>query len=1400
MGKGHKSQKANETAAKREQSAADLAERTPPSVIAESVDALSVPESVEESFSRETIAEEMTPDSLEPPSSPPSVRVEGTPAEEVPDSISVRRGDAEPPISSVPPSTGALAAALYSEPPQEVQIHPDGAIIPPGPPVPRLDSVSDYPVDAGPSVRDDVYRAAPSPPGGEVYERVQAKAPGSSEEKTAREASPPPAPITESSAAQPTSVDQEESDELESRPPTIPSAAAVAGPAAVPSALSQVGSEAYEGDVIAGRYRVEGVLGEGGMGIVYRCTDLSNQQTVALKRVIVPETDHAEEYIMWFYKEARALAALDHPGIVRARDFGRLRDGSPFLTMDLAPGVSLHDLAHAGLRWPTVWHVVDQILGALSHAHARGIIHGDLKPSNVLVEEVPGQPPLVHMLDFGLAWLKSDTHDERLDGEKSPEYKPHAGAGTPGYMAPEQIQHEQHHVCGATDLYSLGCILYRLIGRGPPFGGNAKELLRQHAFNEVPRLVPAIDAPDSCVPVVMRMLAKNPWDRWEFAAETRRMWAELRPSRVNADDYVLPRIRPGSSRPLPKGSGFAGRNPNLEASSDGTTGLLSIRQSPLVGRQRIRRTLREICDEVIDGVGESHRLVILVGPAGSGKSRIAEWLCQSVHEEGTMIPIAARYRAVRGPLDGVVGAITRYYNFERADRNTIESSLMRRWKIKDSDKNGRTWVAGAAEWFRPRGPGEDSPLGPSGVRFTLDTLSTRRTVSRHVVRRVGESRKLLFWLDDLHNASESTFEGFRRMHVEDHDQPYVIVATVRAEEVHLGTPAAERLRQLREMMSGIAIDVTPLEPETTRKLLRKSLQLEDDAVEEATRRSRGNPLFALQQLHAWALQGSMQLRNGAYHVPPEVLAVRPNTTAELWKSRLLAVPEERRKAAYAVAAISSDLRREVLAALLRELGLHADDCIRDLQLAEILIPRGPDRYSWPHALLQEYLSSELAKRSDRTRIYQAAAEALKKHPLAATRRVVRQRVMNLILAGTPDDAAYLLFAFLQSSWNGAREPLSTLSDLDLLRGKLSGRTRAHQDRWRAEALRHVGRAAEAKEYIDRSLKAFSQIGDDINTAHCKRLLGHVGADLGNSIEGKKSAEEALEIFERVGDPVGQAQTAAVLAEIGYLLGDFESARRYVDAGERHFAALNQPLGRGQCLLLSSWVEHSEGAVERSRRLALEARGEFEQVGYRLGTAQANASLAHVEHRMFNFYAAQVGAEEALMAFESLRTPRGQAACRRLLAMVGIDVDDSEMALRNTEWCAQLSADLDDPWGIVEAKVLGAQEALLRRDLERAETLLEESAEMAVEEPEPHQHRLLTEAWLLRETEHPDTAQERIQAAMETFPNKNRVGDHTVHLLARLSRYRWPPKGRRLIESWRKTLHRPPQLGGPGDAN
>src|SRR5262249_28407813 len=155
-----------------------------------------------------------------------------------------------------------------------------------------------------------------------------------------------------------------------------------------------------------------------------------------------------------------------------------LPDGTPYLVMDAVPGRSLHEwiyLAHTDglVPWPIVWTTVDQVLAALAHAHARGVVHGDLKPSNVLVD-IPvdarteagrsqsqsSLEPTVHVLDLGLAWLIQDRVDHRLDGSPSAEPTVRWGAGTPGWMAPEQIRLAAPHVGPATDLYSLGCILF----------------------------------------------------------------------------------------------------------------------------------------------------------------------------------------------------------------------------------------------------------------------------------------------------------------------------------------------------------------------------------------------------------------------------------------------------------------------------------------------------------------------------------------------------------------------------------------------------------------------------------------------------------------------------------------------------------------------------------------------------------------------------------------------------------------------------------------------------------------------------------------------------------------------------------------------------------------------------
>src|SRR5271169_4954746 len=151
------------------------------------------------------------------------------------------------------------------------------------------------------------------------------------------------------------------------------------------------------GVVLAQRYEVVRELGRGGMGVVYLCRDMVTSERVALKRLRPPDDSKGParpEESWWFQQEARAVASLDHPAIVRARDFGTLADGSPYLVMDVLPGRSVHEWMHTTkMAWPVIWSLVDQVLAGLGHAHARGVIHGDMKPSNVMLDLTASRGP-----------------------------------------------------------------------------------------------------------------------------------------------------------------------------------------------------------------------------------------------------------------------------------------------------------------------------------------------------------------------------------------------------------------------------------------------------------------------------------------------------------------------------------------------------------------------------------------------------------------------------------------------------------------------------------------------------------------------------------------------------------------------------------------------------------------------------------------------------------------------------------------------------------------------------------------------------------------------------------------------------------------------------------------------
>ncbi len=1154
------------------------------------------------------------------------------------------------------------------------------------------------------------------------------------------------------------------------------------------------------GTVLAGRYQVRRELGRGGMGMVYLCRDLALDERVALKLFGRPGEATRPEDQWWFQEEARALAGLSHPAIVRARDFGALTDGTPFLVMDAAPGRSLHEwiylAQHDGLLpWPIVWSAVDQILSGLSHAHSRGVIHGDLKPSNVLVDIPPdGGDCRAYVLDLGLAWLMQDRIDHRLDGSTEAEPTVRYGAGTPGWMAPEQIRYATPHIGAATDLYALGCILFALLSNREPYTGTNEELLAQHRNAAVPEPGIPPGAPREVGAFTKRLMAKRPWHRFMMTADARRAWRAFKPSEA-ASATSTPVPTSGKPQKAMRSSRNLSILPeslqNELPPSPPAAGLLALRPSPFVAREDERQRLLTMTRNVATAFADrgknkgARALALLTGEAGVGKSRIAEWLCEEVHELGLMIPLRARYRRIPAPLDGVVGAITQHYRLERAERDVVEKVLMNLWGVDLKDDDGTTWVAAAAEWLCPAAPG--AKVGPSGKRFALDHPELRWLVMRRTLERIAFDRPILLWMDDIHLAPPGTYENIARLLLESDKLSVLVVATVRTEAVVAEPQNAERLDAMMAAVGGERLEVLPLDSDRTHSLLRETLPLDDAAAAEAAARSKGNPLFALQLLHAWAMGGHLEMRDGLYHVPKASLATRASTTADLWEERLGAVPEEFRRAALAAAALGGDIRRDVLRAEYELLGIDGMRAIAVLRRAQILSGSGTERLRWPHALLQEHLLTQLFSRSDAGQIFRAAADALGHHPLSKTRRIVRHRVVNLIRAGAVDSAAELLHSFIAANWGRSRETSATLRDLALLDGRLEGRNSAVQHLWRGEALRHSGRLEDARREGDAARQVFQELGDKRSEATCLRLLGHIASDQAAPALGRRLVSRGLAIFEELGDDHGAAQCEVTLGEIDFLMGDHARARQVITSASARFMRVGDRLGYAQSLVVQVFIEQAAGGAASTRPTILAARQEFESIGYRLGMAQSDLTMAHTDHREGLWQDAREVALSARQAFRDLANPRGEAGCERILTMIAIDSEQIEVADEHARAAAFLFDKLADPWGQVEVRLLLAQIGLCRGDADSAREHLIACEAVALVESEPKQHRHLTKAWLAYHEGRFHEAGRELDAARAAFKDPIRTGDHTPMLLNRYAEMGWPKPAGTRVETWRASL-------------
>jgi serine/threonine protein kinase/ABC-type transport system substrate-binding protein len=540
--------------------------------------------------------------------------------------------------------------------------------------------------------------------------------------------------------------------------------------APAPDAESRADSTELVGTVIADRYRLDARIGTGGMGKVYRATQLNLKRTVAVK--LVHAQSLAEPAIVArFEREALAVARLKHPRIITIFDFGVAPDVGMYIVMEYLAGRPLGDeLAELSPMAPaTAIRLTRQVCSALQAAHGAGIVHRDLKPDNIFLETT-AEGPMAKVLDFGVAKLRSG-----LEADASSLTGGNAVIGTPRYMSPEQIESLQ--VDGRSDIYSLGCVLYEMLTGVPPFpASKLSALLTQHLVKTArPPSELVAGVPSTLDAIVLRALAKLPADRYQSADEMSRDLAS-----VDVDGHAAPREL----------------TPRADSETQSGATARTSASAVLVGRESEIVVLRRRLEMAVAG---ECQLVLLSGDAGVGKSHLIDFVEGLAHGSGVRV---ARGRFAEADLG------MPYNAFCDAIRDVIRSSSAGAASVADLLPDLTALFPMLGEMTEIRS--ESSSSGPS---LSVEQPENQTAVFELLARtfaRIAREGPLVLCLEDLH-ASDVAFTALQYFVSRLHPLPILIVGTFRTPDVARSTAATRLLDALREERRFAAL---PLEPFT----------------------------------------------------------------------------------------------------------------------------------------------------------------------------------------------------------------------------------------------------------------------------------------------------------------------------------------------------------------------------------------------------------------------------------------------------------------------------------------------------------------------------------------------------------------------------------------------------------
>ena len=673
------------------------------------------------------------------------------------------------------------------------------------------------------------------------------------------------------------------------------------------------------GTILRERYRLDSELGRGGMGTVYRATDLELQREVAVK--VLSATAQSSDARERLIREARAAAALNHPHIVTIHDVGE-SGGFPFLVMELIAGPRLSEARPGDLA--RVVAIAVQICAALEHAHDHSIVHRDLKPDNVLLSGTTNSSN-VKLADLGLALPAYGARISR------------AGVivGTAAYMAPEQALGQT--VDGRADLYALGVLLYELTtGRVPFSGDDPLTIVSQHVHAPVvPPRVLRPDLPRALEGIIVKLLAKDPAQRFNSAAATR--------------DALL--------------ESLSGKDEVATTDSAPAVAILdALSRGHLVGRSTELTETRELWQRAREGRGHA---VLLSGEPGAGKTRFA------------------REITIQAAVDGALVLSGGCYEYEAATPYLPFVEAFRRWTREETNDDKLRGILGdAATQIAKLAPEIETRLGPFPERQELAAHEERLLFFDAVVQvfsNIARRQSLLFYADDLHWADRGTLWLLGHVLRQLRNERVLIVGAYRETELDRTHPLAKSLVDWNRERLTTRIALRRFNESETGDQLGALLgeRVSGEFAIAVHRETEGNPFFVEEVLKALIEKGSVRRESGKWRRCDVDQMMIPQSVKEAIGHRLDRVSQNCNDVLRVSAILGKVFTFEELSATAEQNEDLLLDALDEAVNAQLVAATSGDSFSFTHDKIREVLYEELNP-IRRRRLHRQVAERLER--------------------------------------------------------------------------------------------------------------------------------------------------------------------------------------------------------------------------------------------------------------------------------------------------------------------------------------------------------------------------------------------------------------------------------------